>query len=80
MHTFFVSPESWRRGVGRGLMSAALAELRSRGYLRCMVWSFAANDGANAFYEVCGFARDGAGRAQEAWAHIPQVRYQRRLT
>ena len=80
IQTFFVSPASWRRGVGRALMGAALAELRRRGYMGCTVWSFAANDQANAFYEAVGFARDGAERTEEAWANILQVRYRHGLT
>jgi ribosomal protein S18 acetylase RimI-like enzyme len=78
--TFFVAPECWRRGVGRALMDSALSDLRRRGYLSCTVWSFAANDPANAFYEALGFERDGAERTEEAWAHIPEVRYRRSLT
>jgi hypothetical protein len=43
------------------------------------VWSFAANDRANAFYASHGGAPDGAERTEEAWAHIREVRYRRRL-
>ena len=80
IYTLFVSPERWRRGAGRALMRSALDDLRRRGYRRCTVWSFAANDRANAFYEACAFARDGAERTEEAWAHLLEVRYQRALT
>ncbi len=80
IHTFFVSPERWRRGAGRALMDSALDDLRRRGYRRCTVWSFAANDRANAFYEACGFARDGAERTEETWAHLLEVRYRQALT
>jgi hypothetical protein len=43
------------------------------------VWSFAANDGANAFYEAHGFRPDGAERREEAWAGILEIRYRRTL-
>ena len=43
------------------------------------VWSFAANERANAFYEAHGFTRDGAERTEAAWAHVPEVRYLRPL-
>jgi GNAT superfamily N-acetyltransferase len=79
VRTFFVAPGQWRRGVGRALMEAALKELRERGYAEATVWSFAANDRANAFYEAHGFTRDGAERTQETWAHITEVRYRRAL-
>ncbi len=80
IQTFFVSPEYWRRGVGRELMDSALADLRRRGYVSCTVWSFAGNEPANAFYEAMGFGRDGAERTEEAWAHISEVRYRLSLT
>ena len=77
--SFFVAEGHWRRGIGRGLMAAALADLRERGYAAANVWSFDANERANAFYEMHGFARDGAERTEEHWAHIPEVRYRRPL-
>lgn len=43
------------------------------------MWSFAANEGANAFYESAGFTRDGAEKTEETWAHVPEVRYRRSL-
>ena len=79
LRNMFVAPASWRRGVGRALVDAALAELRGRGYSEVTLWSFAANDRANAFYEAIGFTRDGAERTEEIWAHIVQVRYRRSL-
>lgn len=79
VRTFFVAAGSWRRGVGRVLMEAALADLRERGYAEATVWSFAANDRANAFYEAQGFERDGTERREETWAEIPEVRYRRPL-
>jgi RimJ/RimL family protein N-acetyltransferase len=60
-------------------MGAALADLAARGYLEASVWSFAANERANAFYEAHGFARDGTERTEDSWAHIPEVRYRRAL-
>jgi GNAT superfamily N-acetyltransferase len=79
VRTMFVSPTAWRRGVGRALMAAGLAELRRRGFTEATVWSFADNDRANAFYEASGFARDGAEKRQEHWAHLLEVRYRRSL-
>jgi hypothetical protein len=43
------------------------------------VFSFAADDRADAFYESHGFARDGAEKAEEAWAHLAEVRIRRSL-
>jgi GNAT superfamily N-acetyltransferase len=77
--TLFVGAGRWRGGVGAALMAAALDDLVARGCDEATVWSFAANDRANAFYEARGFTRDGAERTEEAWAHIPELRYRRPL-
>jgi GNAT superfamily N-acetyltransferase len=77
--TLFVAAGRWRAGVGHALMAAALAELTERGYEAVTVWSFAANERANRFYESEGFEPDGAKRTEETWAHIPEVRYRRAL-
>ena len=79
IRTLFVSPRYWRSGVGRELMDSAIADLRRRGYLSCTVWSFAANERANAFYEAAGFARDGAERTEAVWADLLEVRYRQSL-
>ena len=80
IRSFFVAPGRWRRGVGRVLMAAVLGSLRERGYTVATVWSFTANERANAFYEGLGFTRDGAEEpTDETWAHLPGVRYRRSL-
>jgi ribosomal protein S18 acetylase RimI-like enzyme len=79
LRSLFVAPGGWRRGTGRELVAAALADLAGRGYRQVTLWSFAANERANAFYEAQGFARDGATRTEEVWAGILEVRYRRGL-
>lgn len=79
IRTIFATPATWGRGVGRALMTAALDDLRERGYSEATVWSFADNDRANRFYERSGFTPDGATRTQSEWADIPQLRYRRSL-
>jgi ribosomal protein S18 acetylase RimI-like enzyme len=74
-----VGPAGWRRGTGSALIRAALADLAGRGYRQVTLWSFEANDRANAFYEAHGFERDGATRTEEVWAHIEEVRYRRHV-
>jgi ribosomal protein S18 acetylase RimI-like enzyme len=69
----------WGEGVGQALMAAALDSLRERGCTETTVWSLAANERANSFYERAGFTRDGGERTEEAWAHLPEVRYRRAL-
>jgi L-amino acid N-acyltransferase YncA len=79
VRVMFAAPAAWGRGAGSALMTAALDDLRERGYSEATVWSFAANDRANRFYERHGFTRDGTVRTEETWAHIPEVRYRRSL-
>jgi GNAT superfamily N-acetyltransferase len=79
LRTFFVTPGSWRRGIGSELLRAALEELRAMGYETATLWSFAANNGANAFYERAGFTPDGAERTEDVWGNVPEVRYRRSL-
>jgi ribosomal protein S18 acetylase RimI-like enzyme len=74
-----VAAGQWRRGIGHALMGAALDDLRERGYREATVWSFDANERANAFYEAHGFARDGAARREPVWADVVEVRYRRAL-
>jgi GNAT superfamily N-acetyltransferase len=75
----FVAAGHWGQGVGRALMAAALDALRERGCTEATVWSFAANTGANTFYERACFTRDGAEKTEETWAHMPEVRNRRAL-
>ena len=80
IRSFFVAPGRWGGGVGRALMEGALDSLRERGHSTATVWSFAANDRANAFYEALGFTRDGAEDSTgEEWADLPGIRYRRSL-
>jgi GNAT superfamily N-acetyltransferase len=80
VRSFYVAPSSWRRGVGRALMSRLLADLPEMGFAFATLWSFAANDRANAFYEAQGFTRDGAERREDVWANVLEARYRRALS
>jgi GNAT superfamily N-acetyltransferase len=79
LRSFFVAAGRWRQGVGRALMAAVLHSLRERGCTEATVWSFSANERANAFYEHIGFSRDGAEKTEEVWADLLEVRYRRSL-
>jgi GNAT superfamily N-acetyltransferase len=79
IRSFFVAAGRWGQGVGRALMAAVLDSLGERGFTEATVWSFAANERANRFYERAGFRRDGAEKTEEAWAHVPEVRFRRSL-
>ena len=59
VYAIYLHPDHWGSGVGRALLSTALAELRAAGYIEARLWVFAANDRARRFYERAGFAVDG---------------------
>lgn len=79
VRSLFVAAGGWRGGVGRALLAGALESLRERGCKEATVWSFAANDRANRFYERHGFTRDGAEKTEGVWADLLEVRYRRSL-
>jgi GNAT superfamily N-acetyltransferase len=58
----YVTPERWRKRIGRALMNAALEKATADGFEQVTLWVFEANKGALAFYAGFGFAPDGADR------------------
>lgn len=61
----YVEPRRWRDGVGSMLLEAALKEVDAAAWDHVMLWVFAANDAALAFYRRFGFAPDGAETSHE---------------
>jgi len=74
----YVHPATWRRGVGRALVEHALTELRAAGYLDATLWTLAESPPARAFYEACGFERDGAEQRRPSFGNPLEIRYRRR--
>jgi len=69
LNDLFVDPGARRRGVGRALALAALAELRARGAPRVVLMSAWRNPAAHAFFEALGFRRT----MLEMTVEIPEV-------
>jgi ribosomal protein S18 acetylase RimI-like enzyme len=59
-----VDPAFRRRGVGRALVEAAVAEARVRGARRLTLRVLGPNEGARRLYESCGFAVEGVQRGE----------------
>jgi ribosomal protein S18 acetylase RimI-like enzyme len=75
----YVAPEHVRRGVGRSLLTAALARARGR-HDALTLWVFEDNGDARRFYEAFGFELEGAReRVALGGAAIAKVRYRREL-
>lgn len=51
----FVLPERWGEGIGSGLLEAALAEMRRRGYREAQLFTAAANQRSRILYERRGW-------------------------
>lgn len=52
-------PANWGRGYGSQMMAYILREMRTAGYQRAVLWTFAANTRARRFYEKCGWTLTG---------------------
>ena len=71
----YTEPPSWRRGLGRALLDAAMEELRERRFLEVTLWTAEWNT-SRGFYEVNGWALDGATRERTfAGSTFTEVRY-----
>ncbi len=66
----FVSPERWGEGIGGRLVDAALAEARSKGYVRCQLWTHASDERVCRLYESRGFGRSGRQETGESGEQI----------
>jgi len=72
----YVEPALWRRGVGTALMSWATAAAPARDWTAMTLWTIEGNASARAFYERCGWVRDGATKREPFAGHVlSQVRY-----
>ena len=76
----YVEPDSWGRGVGRALASAARSNLHGLGFRQAMLWVVAGNARAQQFYRADGWTPDGQRGARQIWSvTVPTVRYSRAL-
>ncbi|HYJ67721.1 MAG TPA: GNAT family N-acetyltransferase [Nocardioidaceae bacterium] len=62
LDTIAVSPALWRKGIGSALMRTALDALADAGFTEAIVWTLAASDQGQAFYDSMGWTRDGRTR------------------
>jgi GNAT superfamily N-acetyltransferase len=72
----YVEPERWRQGAGDALMKAALERLAGLPYTEAVLWTFAQNKRAIAFYERHGWQADGDERIH-ARSGEPAIRMRR---
>jgi RimJ/RimL family protein N-acetyltransferase len=80
VRAIYLAPDSWGKGLGRELMTAALTHLASLGYDEVTLWVLDTNTRARRFYEAAGFRPDGAIKIDDSRAfRLQEVRYRRPL-
>jgi GNAT superfamily N-acetyltransferase len=62
LDTIAVDPGYWRTGIGTTLMQTALAALAHGGFPQAILWTLAAYDRGQRFYESTGWKPDGGIR------------------
>jgi GrpB-like predicted nucleotidyltransferase (UPF0157 family)/GNAT superfamily N-acetyltransferase len=70
----YIDPDHWREGAGGALLSAALAELRVRGWGEVVLWVLPENQPALAFYDRFGFAVEKGVEKREERSGRPVIR------
>jgi GNAT superfamily N-acetyltransferase len=60
LHSIYVAPEAWSRGLGSALFAGAVDDLRARGFAPLVLWVIEANSRGRRFYERAGWHPDGA--------------------
>jgi ribosomal protein S18 acetylase RimI-like enzyme len=80
LYAIYVDPTVAGRGLGRGLLTHAVDDLRRRGARVVLLWVLDANLRARRFYEAGGFEPDGADKTQTfGGAVLREVRYRKVL-
>lgn len=77
IEALYVLPALQGRGIGRGLIEAALLHLATQGLEPGYLWVLANNERARGFYERSGFRVDGKTRAWSCRTTpaVPYLRY-----
>jgi GNAT superfamily N-acetyltransferase len=73
----YLSEDAAGTGMGRALFSYAVTDLVARGFVRVTLWVLESNARARRFYEIAGWAPDGATRVeQRPDVTLREMRYQ----
>jgi ribosomal protein S18 acetylase RimI-like enzyme len=80
LRSIYLLPEAWGQGLGKRLMSMALARLAAAGYSQATLWVLQSNARARRFYEAGGWAHDGASKCDDSLGFpIQEIRYRKQL-
>lgn len=76
VQTLYLDPDTWGRGGGELLLSAALEQLAQAGFTSVTLWTLETNERARRFYERRGWRLDGATKIHDWNAFVAtDVRY-----
>jgi ribosomal protein S18 acetylase RimI-like enzyme len=75
----YISPDCWRKGLGKRLLEEAQSLLKSRGYEEAVLWVLERNQGARRFYEAMGFRLDGGAKDVNLGIPLKAIRYRKAL-
>jgi len=75
----YLTPENWRKGIGRMLYQACEKTLKSRSCATVTLWVFADNVRARRFYEAMGFTTDGEATVLNMGASVKAVHYRKHI-
>ncbi|MFC7303275.1 GNAT family N-acetyltransferase [Streptomyces monticola] len=80
LYALYVHPDHIGTGAGRALAAEVVARCSASGTPRLLLWVLKGNSRARRFYELAGFAPDGAEEPFEVeGVPVPEVRYARTL-
>ena len=76
IHALYLLPAWTGKGIGSGLLDAAVGSMRISGYTRAVLWVLSTNAGARRFYERAGWRADGIEDTYEInGVRYPTMRY-----
>lgn len=75
----YLLPEFWRQGIGTALVDRAEEILSGYGFTQVVLWVFEGNANARRFYEVMGYAVDGAEKSLNPGKILNAIRYRKTL-
>jgi GNAT superfamily N-acetyltransferase len=75
----YLSPQYWRKGIGRLLFEKAEKMLADRGHKNAKLWVLEKHNQARQFYEAMGFKTDGMTKEMNLGATLRVVRYHKSL-
>ena len=75
----YISPDYWRKGVGKRLVEEAERILKSRGYENAVLWVLEGNQQARWFCKAMGFSLDGESKSVNLGTPLKAGRYRKAL-